>query len=92
MTEVTTGPAAAKPRKLGPCLRLPRGASKEDLKVMHRMRMDRRKAMRAARHADYLRSKRAKQVAQWAAWVRTHWHKSIWPAAKVERRAARAGA
>lgn len=92
MTEVTTGPAAAKPRKLGPCLRLPRGASKEDRQAMHRMRMDRRKALREARHAEYLRSRRHKDVQRWAAWVRTNWHKSIWPAAKVERRAARAGA
>lgn len=92
MTEVTTGPAAAKPRKLGPCLRLPRGASKEDRKAMHRLRMDRRKALRDARHADYLRSRRAKDVARWAAWVRTVWHKSIWPAAKVERRRQGAGA
>lgn len=92
MTEVTTGPGAVKPRKLGPCLRLPRGASKADRKAMHKMRMDRRKALREARYLDYQRSRRAKQVAKWASWVRNTWHKSIWPAAKVERRRAGAGA
>lgn len=74
------------------CKRLPKGTSKEDRKVYHRMRMDRKKALRDARHVEYTRSRRAKQVAQWASWVRNSWHKSIWPAAKVERRAARAGA
>lgn len=74
------------------CNRLSRGCTKEERKAHHVLKMGRKKALRNVRHAEYQRSRRAKDVARWAAWVRTSWHKSIWPAAKVERRRAGAGA
>ena len=71
-------------------MKIPKDATKGQRKAFHQAKMARKKAQRAMEHDRYLRSNRAKQVARWAAHIRANWHKSIWPAEKVARRAGQA--
>lgn len=71
-------------------MKLSKNTTKAERQQAHRTKMHNKRVRRERRHAEYLKSRRHADVQQWAAWVRTNWHKSIWPAAKVERRAAAA--
>lgn len=71
-------------------MKLSNTATKEQRQAAHRTKMHNKRLRRDRLHAEYLKSRRAADVRKWAIWVRNSWHKSIWPAAKIERRAARA--
>jgi hypothetical protein len=71
-------------------VKLSKNATKAERLQAHKTKMHNKRVRRQAEHERYLKSDRAKRVARWALYIRTSWHKSIWPAAKVERRAAAA--
>ncbi len=72
-------------------MKLSNTATKAERLQAHRTKMHNKRVRRQAEHERYLKSDRAKRVARWASWVRNNWHKSIWPAAKIERRRAAHG-